>query len=239
MAAILEAIPAPQLAPATKGTILVCDQAMSASALAEGRAPHVAEPALYARLAASVLRHGYLEVILHLRRRSAEAAAIRRAIEEDGELLPDCHARLRVIGGGPLAAVLPGADLLVSFASPALIEGCRSGLKPIQIGAAVAGSAAFTHIFPDVDSFADALASGDLIGRLSVREYEQFEEFCRQLCAGTRRAAWRLGGDPIVRACRKSESPRVSSIRKIASALANPVAAWRLVRGNFGKTGQP
>ena len=250
MPATVKATSAPPLTRSTSGVVLICDQAMTASLLAEGCSAGLAEPAIYFDLAAAILDCSHTDVIFHLRCPLAQATAIREAIERSGQLSPNYRARLRVIEAVPLEAVLPCVDLLVSFASPALIQGCRSGLKPIQIGQAVTGSGAFSHIFPDIGSFADALATGGLAGRLSVREFEQFEEFCQRwrgrTCATAHyiignglRDAWGMARDPVIRECRRSECAWSSRMRAIASAIANPAAALRLLRGSFRPPGAP
>jgi hypothetical protein len=235
-------VPPPRSSPS--GAVLICDEAATTSLLAQGCSCGLAETDIYAGLAAVILERSRLDVIFHLRCQLAKATAIREAIERNSRLSPNERARLRVIEAVPLETALPCVDLLVSFASPALIQGCRNGLKPIQIGQAVTDSGAFSHIFFDIDSFADALATGGLTGRLSVREYEQFEEFRRRLSGRTLatvhytiehgpRAAWRRARDPVIRECCRSEWTWSSRIRAIASAIANPVVVWRLLRGSF------
>jgi hypothetical protein len=233
MSAITEAVPA---APATReaaGIALICDEAMTASRLAEGSPPSGGEAALYAATAAAILQHTALGVILHVRAGPGEAASA-AAIARAAELLPGDEGRLRLSVAEPLEALLSGVDLLVSFASPGLIAGCRNGLKPVQIGRAVIGSAAFSHVFPDLDGFVEALGGGSLKGGLSLPEYEQFEAFCRRVAGGG--ALWRLAEDPIIRACRLSGGRWRLAPRLIGSALANPFALWRLIRAGFGAT---
>jgi hypothetical protein len=233
MAVIIDAIPA---VPATRravGVALICDQAMTASLLANGLPPGGGEADLYAAIAAAILRHSPLNVVLHARA-GAAAAASAAAIARAAELLPDTEGRLQLIMAAPIEALLPGVDLLVSFASPGLIAGCRNGLKPVQIGRAVIGSAAFSHVFPDIEGFAAALGAGGLTGGLSLPEYEQFEAFCRRVTG--RGAARRPAQDPIVQACRPSRAAWRLAPRLIGSALANPFALWRLVRAGFGAT---
>jgi hypothetical protein len=236
MPAIAEAMTAPPLAQATAGAVLICGQVTTESLLVDACPGDSAAPGAYARLTAAVLQRTDFAVILHAERRLPMASEFRRVIEASCGL---AATRLRVVEAAPLETMLPGIDLLVSFASPALIQGCRSGLKPIQIRRAVSGTASFSYFFPDIDSFAEALASGSLVGRLTLREYEQFEEFCRHVGGDPepgrgRWNAWRPTGDPIIRQCRYAGLiPPLSLTRRIASALANPFAAWRLLRGNF------
>lgn len=245
MAAILDTIRAAPARPPAAGVALICDHAMTVSRLAEGRLPGGSEAEIYAAVAAAILRHSGLSVVLHARTMPAEGisgAAIVRATE----LLPNAQRRLRVIASEPLESLLPSVDLLVSFASPGLIAGCRNGLKPVQIGRAVRGSASFSHVFPDIAGFAAALAEGRLARRLSLREYEQFDEFCRHVggrTAATRGAgivrllaARRLSEDPIAQACRPSEAIWGFALRLTSSAFANPFAVWRLFRAGFGAT---
>ncbi len=216
--------------PSTAGVVLVCDGPV-ASPLVEGAA---AARDLYTGLTAAILQHSRSAVVFHLQRGSPEAAAIREAIERCGGLQPEYGARMRMLARVPLESLLPCADLLVSFASPALIKGGRNGLKPIQIGRVLRGSEAFSHVFSDVAGFARSLAAGGLAGTLSLGEYAQFEEFRRRLAGGSdlagagTGAAWRLFRDPVRRECRRAERGRVAWLRAAASVLANPVAAFRL-----------
>ncbi len=233
MSAILDAVSAPPLAQPPAGVALICDHAMTVSAIAEGGAPGACEAEIYAAVAAAILRHTRFAVVLHRRAGSGKAVA-GAAIEPSAGRLPSAPGRLQVIAAAPLESLLPGADLLVSFASPGLIAGCRSGLKPVQIGRAVIGSAAFSHVFPDIASFADALAAGDLVGRLSLPEYEGFEEFCRRITGRTSRR--RLARDPILRECRHSEAALARAMRTLSATIANPFAAWRLLRASFSAT---
>jgi hypothetical protein len=235
--AISDTIPATPVRQAASGVALICGDAMTVSPLVEGRPLGGSEADIYAAVAAAILRYSRLEIVLHSRATPGEegsGAAIVRA----AELLPNTQGRLRVIAAQPLEALLPGVDLLVSFASPALIAGCRNGLKPVQIGRAVNGSAAFSHVFPDIAGFAAALAAGGVAGGLSVREYEQFDEFCRRVAGGGVRllAAQRQAQDSIVTACRPPAATWRLASRLIASALANPFAVWRLLRAGFGTT---
>jgi hypothetical protein len=237
MAATLDALPTAANQPAA-GVALICDLVMTDSALAEGRPAGGSEPDIYAAVAAAILRHSGLSVVLHSRTGPGEAGSA-AAIARAAELLPDTQGRLRVVAAEPLERLLPSVDVLVSFASPGVIAGCRSGLKPVQIGRAVTGSAAFSHIFPDIAGFAAALAAGGVASRLSLCEYAHFEEFCRRVTgsAGMRRSgARRLAADPIVRACRHPDAAGRHAIRTISGVLANPFAAWRLLRAGFGAT---
>lgn len=224
-----------------RGVALICDEAMTQSPLVEGRPPDDSESDTYAAVAAAILRHTALGVVLRSRapREGTAGAAIARAAGR----LPSAQGRLRVIAAEPLDGLLPGIDLLISFASPSLIAGCRSGLKPVQIGRTVIGSAAFSNVFPDVADFAAALAAGGVLSSLSLREYEQFDEFCRRIggraatrIGGVRRLAARLPEDPIVCACRPREATWRLALRLSAGALANPFAVWRLLRAGVGTT---
>jgi hypothetical protein len=238
MAAILDAVPAATAIQPAAGVALICDQIMTASALAEGRPAGGSELEIYASVAAAILHHSGLSVVLHSRTCSGAAGAA-AAIARAAELVPDMQGRLRVVAAEPLEHLLPSVDVLVSFASPGLIAGCRDGLKPVQIGRAVIGSAAFSHIFPDVAGFAVALAAGGVAGRLSLREYAQFEEFCRRVAGGAgmrRLGPRRLAADPIVRACRQPDATGRRAMRAISSVFANPFAAWRLLRAGLGAT---
>ena len=219
------------------GVVLIWDEAAAPSLLA-GERP--AAPAGYAELAAIILARSDLDVIVHLPRHDGGGAALREAVAGVYPPLGSHPGRLRVTGAMPLEALLPGVDFLVSFASAALIRGCRSGLKPIQIGAALIGSGGFSEIFPDSRAFADALAAHRLAGSLSVGEYELFEEFCRAVRAVPRyrrgegpRAAWRRARDPVVRECRRLPYTWRDRIRAIAGAVANPLVTMRLYRGSF------
>lgn len=230
MPAILDAIPAPPPAQERVGAVLICDHAATASALAAGPALDGCDAEIYAGVATAILQHSRLRVILQARG-PAGSAACGAAIERITRRLPDSPGRLQVIEAEALEPLLPGVDLLVSFASAGLIAGCRNGLKPVQIGRAVTGSAAFSHVFPGIGGFAEALAKGGLRGGLSLQEFGHFEEFCRR-CSRQGPA-----DDPIARACRPADRGRHRALRAIASAIANPFALWRLVSARFHATG--
>lgn len=225
---------APPFDPTAGVVVLICDQALTDSVLIAPHSPGVAVAAVYSKLVTGMLERGNSKVIFHL------GQPQRSARDCYNKLSQKYRGRLRVIEAAPIEPMLAYVDFLVSFASPALIEGCRNGLKPIQIGNALIGSEAFSHIFSDVDGFVDAVASGTLEGRLSLQEYGRFEQFCQSVNnrAGAElyvrshglRYAGGISRDPILRECRRPEFARLSPLRAIFSAIANPVAAWRLLR---------
>src|SRR5690349_9280922 len=111
--ATLDTVEAAAVRQPASGVALICGDAMTVSALIEGAPPDGDESAIYAAVAAAILRHSALSVVLHPGTAAAErasGAAIRRA----SELVPDTQGRLRVIAAEPLERLLPGVDLLVS-----------------------------------------------------------------------------------------------------------------------------
>jgi len=220
-----------------KGSILISDQAFLHSLLVYGPAARLDKAKLYSELVSGILDSSGADVILHLSR--SPGSSILEFIDHYDWLSLRYRARVQVIEAMPLEPILAHVDLFISFASPALIQGCRYGLKPVQIGRALIDSAAFSHIFSDVDAFMDAMATGTLKGHLSVEEYEEFERFryrvSRRSATVARwtghglRYASSLARDPVVRECRKPNYARVSPLQAVRSAVANPVATWRLL----------
>ena len=225
-----------------RGVILICDQALTDSVLIGARPRDSDQPAIYIDLFSGVLARSDLNVIFHRRRvghRSADAGTIERWRQQ---LPAEFEARFRVIDAAPLDALFGLVDLFVSFASPALVQGCRAGFKPVQIGRAVIGSERFTHIFEGPDAFVDWIAGGGFRARLSLEEYSEFERFGEALRGGiastvspglselsTNAAA--LARDPIVEEFRRAQRQRISPLRAIADVIANPVGAMRLLFG--------
>ena len=231
--ATLDTVVAAAVRRTASGVALICGEAMTVSPLIEGTPAGGGEAEIYAAVAAAILRHSEFSVVLHPGTAAAErapSAAIRRA----SELLPNTQGRLRVIAAEPLERLFPGVDLLVSFASPSLIAGCRAGLKPVQIGRRMIGSTAFSHFFPNPAGFAAALAGGDIAGGLSLREYELFDAFCRRI--GNDRLRPLAARDSIVRACRPPRRTCRRALRSLLCAFSNPFAVWRLLRAAFGAT---
>jgi hypothetical protein len=224
-----------------RGLTLISDQAFLDTILVDRPAAWVDSADLYSKLVSGILDSSGSDVILH--RSRSPSRSIPELIDNYDRLSPNYRGRLQVIEAMPLEPILAQVDLFVSFASPALIQGCRSGLKPVQIGRALIDSGAFTHIFADVDAFVEAMATGTLKGHLSVAEYEQFEGFRHRLSGRSAAVArWTashglryvssLARDPIVQECRRPNCARVSPLGAIRSAIANPVAAWRLLRSS-------
>lgn len=176
-------------------------------------------------LIAALLRHDDVEIVLH---GGPRIARVRDEIGRDRAVSEGDLCRITV-SDAPLGSLLSGADVVVSFTAPALIDAGKNGLKPVQIGTAMAGSEAFSNIFPNVAAFAHALSGGAVRGRLSLPEYDAFEKFCAEL---QRRRGPRSRRDPMVRACRRYGPARSSPIGTIIGAIGNPFAAWRLLLGS-------
>jgi hypothetical protein len=230
-----------------RGVILICDQALTDSVLI-GAQPHDGDqPAIYIDLFSGVLARSDLNVVFHrrwpARHQSAAAAATAAAVERWRQQLPaEFEARFRVIDAAPLDALFGLVDLFVSFASPALVQGCRAGFKPAQIGRAVIGSERFTHIFEGPDAFVGSIAGGGFRARLSLEEYSEFERFGEAVRGGIASTvspglselsinAAALARDPIVEEFRRAQRQRISPLRAIADVIANPVGAMRLLFG--------
>ena len=177
-------------------------------------------------LVGGLLQRGAIDIILH---GGPQLARHRDVIGRECRLSSDQMRRF-AISDAPLGKLLPDADFLVSFTAVGLVAAARSGLRPMQIGEAVAGTAAFSDIFPDVGAFIGALANGRLRGRLSLPEYAAFEAFCAEL---QRRCGGWLVRDPLVHACRSCGPRQPSVLGTVISAIVNPVAAWRLVLGSY------
>ncbi|MGC2415691.1 MAG: hypothetical protein WA459_23710 [Stellaceae bacterium] len=225
------------------GVILICDQAITESVLI-GTRPHQSDqPAIYLDLFSGILARSELDVIFHRRLRVRQQCPAAAAIERWRQQLPaEYEARFRVIDAAPLDALFGLVDLFVSFASPALVTGCRAGLKPVQIGRAVIRSEGFAHIFEGPDAFVDAIAAGGLRGRLSLEEYSEFERFGDAVLGGSAAQAMpgpsalstneaALARDPIVGEFRRAQRRRISVLQAIADVIANPVGAMRLLFG--------
>jgi hypothetical protein len=145
----------------------------------------------------------------------------------------------------PLAAMLPNIDFLVSSPSCALLQGCRAGLKPIQIGRALIESDGFSNLFAADDSLVDALVDGTISGRLCLQEYRKFEQYCDKLveAATFRPAPDQSKVTSVARfaATRRDKflkelvnhirehSNRMSPMQIVMGTLANPLAALRLL----------
>jgi hypothetical protein len=182
-------------------------------------------------------------VIFHRRRPARHQCPAAAAIERWRQQLPaEYEARFRVIDAAPLDALLGSVDLFVSFASPALVHGCRAGFKPVQIGRAVIGSEGFTHIFEDPDAFVGSIAAGGFRARLSLEEYSEFERFGEAVVGGSAAKAMpglsersanaaALARDPIVEEFGRAQRQRVSPLQAITDVIANPVGAMRLLFG--------
>jgi hypothetical protein len=175
---------APALADAQTGIVLICYEAENSAEAARGSLRNPAVSALCLSLVRALLERSQFDLILYLNLkeqrssdRPAAAAAIRDAINRAKPLPPANLARLRVREGVPPETSFSNADILVSLGPSALIRGCRAGLKPVQIGQGCAGTEAFSHVFPDIGSFVDAVRN--LQGQLSIEEYEGFEKFCQ------------------------------------------------------------
>src|ERR1051325_1472105 len=171
----------PPFASRDRDVLLVCDQAGISSSQVEPPSCEATPLGMYLDFIESILECSDLNVIFHQEiavvRGSAPATGAENIIEQWYERLPvTSRQRLRVIEAVPLDFVLPYTDLLVSFASPALVKGCRHGLKPIQIGRRLVGSEAFAYFFPTLEAALQAI-SRRLDPRLSLDEYDAFERF--------------------------------------------------------------
>ncbi len=218
---------APSIDPPGRGVILICDQAVICSPLIGGEPRNSDQPQIYIELLSGILARSEFNVVFHTTRRDRDHRATAAAIERWRQQLPAaCQPRFRVVEAAPLDALLGDVDLLVSFASPALVVGCRRGLKPVQIGRALIGSEGFTHVFEDCAAFVDWLGRGVLGARLSLDEYSEFARFADALRGSATR-------DPIVREIRRVDAWRISPLQAITDILANPVGALRLLFGTL------
>ncbi|HEV2336096.1 MAG TPA: hypothetical protein VGS13_11400 [Stellaceae bacterium] len=214
-----------------RGVIVICDQAAIRSPLIDAGPTDSDQPGAYIELFSGILASKELDILFHTTGRDRDHRVTAAAIERWRQQLPAAwQARFRVVETALLDALLGDADLLVSFASPALVAGCRRGLKPVQIGRALIGSEGFTHIFGDGAAFVDWLARGEVRARLSLDEYSEFARFADAVRS---RAEAGLARDPIVREFRRLDRPRISPLQAIADILANPVGALRLLFGTL------
>jgi len=214
-----------------RGVVLICDQAATRSSLI-GAGPNDRDQApAYIELFSGILAGSEFNVVFHTTGRNRDPIAA--AIERWRQKIPAaCQARFRVVEAAPLDALLGDIDLLVSFASPALVVGCRRGLKPVQIGRAVIGSGGFTHTFGDGTAFLDWIGRGGVGARLSLDEYSEFARFADAVRADPTAGAGRAR-DPIVREIRRVDGWRISPLQAITDILANPVGALRLLFGTL------
>jgi|ERR1051326_1629558 hypothetical protein len=215
----------------SRGTVLICDQAAIRSPLIDADPPGSDECQLYIALLSGILARSELNIVFHTASRDCDHQTTVAAIERWRRELPAAsQARFRVVDALPLDTLLGDIELFVSFASPALVEGCQRGLKPVQIGRALIVSAGFTHIFVGCTEFVDWLTRGGFSGRLTLDEYSEYESFADAL---RNRAGAARDRDPIVRAFRDMEGPRLSPVRVIGDILGNPVGALRLLVGTL------
>ncbi len=160
---------APSFDNPSRGVILICDQASTELVLIREPPRPSDQASVYIDLFSGILARSELDVIFHRRQRGRDQCPAAAAIERWRQQIPaEYEARFRVIDAAPLDALFGSVDLFVSFASPALVTGCRAGLKPVQIGRAVIRSEGFAHIFEGPDAFVDAITAGGLRGRLSL-----------------------------------------------------------------------
>jgi hypothetical protein len=244
------------LAPAT---ILLSDRDLIASPLVEsvrGRDARSPIP-IWIELIAGLLERTHLCIIVDFaarggRERRAEACAILTALERRRYPFPNEYLkRLRFIWSMPLAAILPDVDFLVCSPSSALLQGCRVGLKPIQIGQALIESDGFSNLFAEDDSLLEALVNGTISGRLRLAEYREFEQYCDKLVEA---AASRTAPDQskIASAARFAATRRDKFLKELVNhirehgnlmsplqialgTLANPLAALRLLTSDRRK----
>jgi hypothetical protein len=216
-----------------RGVVLICDQTATHSPLIGGDRPDSDERQFYIALFSGVLARSELNILFHASRRDQDQSVTAAAIERWRQELPPAHqARFRLIDTAPLDSLLGDIDLFVSFASPALVEACRRGLKPVQIGRVLIGSQGFTHVFGDCAAFIEWVAEGGFSGRLTLDEYSVFESFGDALRADPT-AGSALARDPIVAEFWRANRPRLSPRQVIADILANPVGALRLLVGTL------
>jgi hypothetical protein len=236
----------PPFASRDRDVLLVCDQAGVASLLVEPPSCDAAPLGMYLDFIAGILERSDLNILFHRKmavmRGFAAATGTENTIERWCDRLSVAgRERLRVIEAVPLDYVLPYADLLVSFASPALVRGCRHGLKPIQIGQRLVGSEAFAYFFPTMEAALEAILHR-LDPRLSLDEYDAFESFRaamdgpvattgRPVVCRLANASAPLTRDLIMQEFRALDGPRITPLGAIAGTLANPFAVYRLLFG--------
>src|SRR5579859_5142381 len=106
MPAILDSLSENATTRPASGVALICDQAMTASLLAEGEALGADEAEIYAGIAAAILRHTRCAVVLHARTRP-DAVQPAVAIAQAAGMLAGAPERLRLITAEPLEALFP------------------------------------------------------------------------------------------------------------------------------------
>jgi len=205
---------------------LICDQAATRSPLI-GVGPNDSDqPRAYIELFSGILACSELCILFHTTGRDRATGA---AIERWRQQIPaPWQTRFRKVDAAPLDRLLGDVDLFVSFASPALVAGCRHGLKPVQIGRTLVGSERFTHVFRDRAAFLDWLEGGGFRARLSLDEFSEFTRYADAVRGGATR-------DPIVREFRRVDGWRISPLQAVTDILANPVGALRLLFGTLAE----
>ncbi|HVB16861.1 MAG TPA: glycosyltransferase [Stellaceae bacterium] len=151
-------------------------------------------------------------------------------------LSPQYRLRLRVIDAVPLAEILRYVDIFVACGGYALVQGWRSGLKPLQIGNKPAGGERFSHVFPDIEALVQSVTHG-LTTRLSLPEYSEMAAIYPKLATFDEADTAPINDADLVErqalsTLQSIERNSRTLLQTITDALINPLAASRLVFGS-------
>jgi cytochrome oxidase Cu insertion factor (SCO1/SenC/PrrC family) len=85
--------------------------------------------------------------------------------------------RLQIVEGFNIHGLFDQSDYVLTLSSQASLEAAMCGLKPVQFGKAFYGHKGFTHDYDSVCKFVADLVAGNVSGKLTLEEYDCFEEF--------------------------------------------------------------
>lgn len=93
------------------------------------------------------------------------------------------HEQVLVVDNYPIERLFSLADYVVGLNSQSLIEAAFHGFKPIQFGEAFYGGRGFTTDMgiTSLKSVGDLIVSGEISGKLTLSEYDEFEVFLMKL----------------------------------------------------------
>lgn len=175
--------PVPRLFSNGAPTVLIMGQVLNDFSIIGTPLPELSSLAIYRDLIYDLLAETSLNVIFKAHpwerhRPHLMGPVTLNSLTAFAKTLPAAQqARLRLIEDEPVKGLFPQVDHVMGICSQGLIEAAQAGLKPVQIGHAFYGGKGFTHDLATGKAAVRALRDGLLPGRLSIEEYQLFEDF--------------------------------------------------------------
>ncbi len=178
--------PAPASLPPllkTKKCVLILGQVANDFSIISGTARYLNTVPVYQRLIEHILQDPHAAVIFKAHPWEHKKQNLKDNLTEKAlrawaaKLTPDASRRLFICADFNLPQLFRIASHVVTLCSQGALEAAGSGFKPVVVGGAFYDSAGFTHNFATLEDFDAEFSIGSVSPRLTLDEYENFQNF--------------------------------------------------------------